>query len=230
MAAAFVKSAKGSSTSATVSWAFGSATTSGNLIVGVIAADDYTGSPDSGWTLSSEMNQEGYHGAYLWWRISTGETSPQSYSLNGAANSAWMLMEFSGIDATPYDTSQGLITNTGDFSYATDSLTPTSGNRLIVATHGASHSGSLDGQTVDTWTNSFTHIDSIGTTLNPIANLIGCCYRVVAANGSTAYSTAGTYSYINESRSALIIAFKEGAGGGSIVPRAMAQYINQVIS
>jgi hypothetical protein len=41
MALAFVKSASGTSGSSTVAWAFGSATTAGNLIVGMIVADDY---------------------------------------------------------------------------------------------------------------------------------------------------------------------------------------------
>jgi hypothetical protein len=230
MAISLVQFKTGTSASATVSWSFDSATTTGNLIVGVISSDDYTGTPDSGWTESSEMGLLGYHGAYLWWRVSTGETSPQSYSLNGAANSAWMLMEFSGVDATPYDASEGVNVDTNGVTYATPTITPTAGDRLLLARLGASDTASMAGQTVS-WSDSFTNIGAVGSANGGVDDFVACGYRLVTANGSDGYSTTGTYSDAgNESRSALIISFKAAAAGGSIVPQAMAQYINQVIS
>jgi hypothetical protein len=229
MALAFVKSAKGTSSSSTVSWGFGSATTSGNLIVGVIAADDYNATPTTGWTQSSEMEQQGYHGAYLWWRISTGETSPQAYTIGSATVSAWILMEFSGNDATPYDTSQGLIVNSTDETYTTDNITPTSGNRLLVAMVGGSLAGDLSAYVCGGWTNSFTTVDHTNTGNTGATNdIIGAAYRIVAADGSTAYSTTGDFdtgsAAIVQSRSALIISFKESASSQSNAPRAMQHF------
>ena len=221
MAIALVQSATGTSTSGTVSWAFSGATTSGNLIVGAFAADDYNGSPTSGWTQSSEMEQQGFHGSYLWWRISTGETNPQAYTIGSSSGSCWMLAEFSGIDASPYDTSQGLLTNSTLRTYDTDNITPSSGGRLLVATLGGSGGYSLVGYAVGAWTNSFTAVGTINTGNTSATNdIIGMAYRLVTGNGSTAFSTGGEYGaaggQVCQSRSALIIAFKEAAGGGSI--------------
>jgi hypothetical protein len=223
MAIAFVKSAKGSAATSSVAWGFGSATTSGNLIVGAIAADDYNGTPTTGWTQSAEMEQQAFHGGYIWWRISTGETNPQAYTIGSATNSAWILAEFSGIDATPYDTSQGVFTNTSGGTYSTDVITPTTGERLLVAMLGASDDQNMSTFTVGSWTNSFTGIDSSGSGGGAGTNdLLGLAYRLVTGDGVTTFSTAGTYSDSGaQSRSALIIAFKAAAVGGTSILRQM---------
>jgi hypothetical protein len=134
MAIALVKSAKGTSSVATTTAAFGSATTSGNLIVLAFSSDDYNGTPDTGWTQSSEMEQQTFHGGYVWWRISTGQTSFQ-YTIGSATVSSWVLMEFSGCDSAPYDTSQGVCVAAGGGTYTTDPITPSTGNRLQVGAH-----------------------------------------------------------------------------------------------
>jgi hypothetical protein len=167
------------------------------------------------------MEQQGFHGAYLWWRISTGETSPQAYTIGSATVSAWMLAEFSGNDATPYDVSQGLITNTTDYIYATDSITPTSGNRALVAMFGGSKSDDLSAYGIQSWTNSFTAIDTINTGSAGATNdIVGLAYRLVTANGSTAYTTdiqyGPTSGEVVQSRGSLIISFKEGAATGAV--------------
>ena len=147
MAFALVQSNKGASALATTSPTFSVASTSGNLIVLGFASDDYNGSPDAGWTQSSEMEQQGFAGYYIWWRISTGGTSPGTYTIGSATNSAWVMAEFSGNDSVPYDTSQGQFTNTSAASYTTDVITPSTGQRLLVAMMGASGVGDLSALT-----------------------------------------------------------------------------------
>src|SRR4029077_3049492 len=110
MAIALVKSAKGLSALATTAPSFGSATTSGNLIVLAFTSDAYNTTPDAGWTESTGMEQSANHGGYIWWRISAGETSFQ-YTIGGAFNTAWVLQEFSGAAASPYDISAGQFSN-----------------------------------------------------------------------------------------------------------------------
>jgi hypothetical protein len=216
MAIAFVKSAKGTSASATVSWGFGSATTSGNLIVGAFAADDYNGSPDSGWTQSTGMEQQTFHGGYVWWRISTGETSPQAYTIGSATNSAWMLAEFSGVDGTPYDVSNGQSEGNGGSQYTTPAITPTTGGRVLVAMIGGSLTDDLSVQSVGTWINSFTSIDSSGSNGTGTNDIVGLAYRLVTGDGSTTYSSGADYSTGVQSHSGLIISFKEGAATGAV--------------
>lgn len=215
MAIALVKSAANTSASATVSWAFGSATTSGNLIVGVFTADDYNGTQTTGWTQSSEMEQQGFHGAYIWWRISTGETNPQAYTIGSATNSSWALLEFSGVDSAPYDTSQGAIENTGATgTLATDAITPSVGERVLVALLGGSGAGSQTTSTVSAWTNSFTSVQTIGSGGSGSNTSLGVGYRLVTGDGTTTFSTSGTFANSVSSRSALIISLKAATGGG----------------
>jgi hypothetical protein len=187
------------------------------LIVGVIASDDYNGTPDSGWTQSAEMEQQFFHGAYLWWRISTGETNPTAYTIGSATNSAWQLLEFSGIDATPYDTSQGKGANdTG--AYTTDTITPSTGQRLLVAMGGlSSGANDLSGYTA-TWSDSFTVVDHVGNATGSTKDWASTAYRVVTGDGTTGFTTTITPSGSGDSRTVLIISFKEAAGGSVVKP------------
>jgi hypothetical protein len=217
MAFSLVKSAQGSSALATVTPAFGSATTAGNLIVLAFSSDDYNGTPDAGWTQSTGMEQQGFHGAYVWWRISAGETN-YSYTIGSATNSAWCLAEFSGNDAVPYDISGGAIVNTSGTTQTTSTITPSTGNRLLVAMVGGSASGS-QGATPWTslWLNSFTRITDSASAGAGTNDLSGIAYRLVTGNGSTTFSSGATYPKASQqSRSGLIISFKEAAAAGDV--------------
>lgn len=215
-----VQSNSGTSTSATTSPTLGSATTAGNLIVLTFAADDYNGSPNAGWTQSSEMEQQVYHGGYLWWAATTAGMTIPSYTIGSAVRSTWTLVEYEGpFDASPYDTSQGVSVISLANSYTTDSMTPTSGDRLMVAGLNAGNAAA-DMGAWQTFTNSFTEAkQSLFNGGNPRLT-VAQLKRVVTANGSTAYSTGGAHtsgtSNNSEARSALIIAFKKGAAATSI--------------
>lgn len=217
MAIAPVQHKSGIGTVAATSPAFTAATTSGNLVVLAFASDDYNGTPDTGWTQSTGMEQQGFHGSYIWWRISAGETS-FSYTIATATHSAWVLMEFSGVDSSPYDTSLGQFVNTGAATYTTPSITPSAGDRLVVASIGASRGSAVAPGVAGTWTNSFTPSDSAvssGTGTNDSAST---AYLLTTADGSTGVSTGATYAgTIPTARSGLIIAFKAAAAGGVTV-------------
>lgn len=218
MAATVVQSAEGTSTLATVTASFATTPTNGNIIVLCFAADDYNGTPNAGWTQSTGMAIEGgsYHGGYVWWKVASGGSNSFQYTIGSASPSAWVLLEISGLDGSPYDVSNGQNVNASGYQYTTPSITPTAGDRFIVAAFGGSNAaaGDISGDYVN-WTNSFTHARSSG---NPgtsgARDCIGVGYRSVTANGSTSYSTGVDFPNTVQSRSGMIIAFKVASGGG----------------
>lgn len=215
MVASLVRSVEGVSSLATTTCAFPTATAAGNLIVLRFAADDYNGTPNAGWQQSSEMEQQTFHGSYLWWRISTGETSFQ-YTIGSASVSAWVIEEWSGIDATPYDVSGGQFIQTSTNNYTTKAIVPSTGPRVLMASMGGSlGSANLSAQSWGTWLNSFTGGDSIGTSAGATNDIVGAAYRRVTGDGVTSFSTGATCTNILQSRSGLIIAFKEATASGT---------------
>ena len=215
MAATIVQSAKGTSTSATVTASFATAPTNGNIIVLCFAADDYNGTPNTGWTQSTGMEQQTFHGSYLWWRVASGGSNSFQYTIGSATNSSWVLLEISGLDVSPYDISNGQYATGTSKTYSTPALTPTAGDRLLVAAVNFNrNSGTLAGNTVTGWTNSFTAVDSIGSGPSGTNTTASLATRSVTANGSTSYSTSGTSDIDVASASGLIIAFKVASGGG----------------
>lgn len=214
MALALVKSAKGTASTSTVSPAFGSATTAGNLVVLCFAADDYNGTVSAGWTQSAEMEQQTFHGGYVWWCISAGQTIMPSFVLGSATTSAWVLTEWSGVDASPYDISQGQLAQSSGGSYTSDVIVPSVGERLLVAAFGGSAAGTQDiSGAYSAWTNSFTGVDSVGWATGSARVSMGVGYRLVTGDGSTSFSTGANYPNTVQSRSGLIISFKASSGG-----------------
>lgn len=222
MAFSIVQSAEGTSTSATVTAAFSTAPTSGNTIVLAFAADDYNGTPNTGWTQSTGMEQQTEHGGYLWWQISTGSNSFQ-YTIGSATNSSWVLVEISGASATPYDVSNGQSATGSASAYTTPSITPSSGSRLLIGMFGASNSSGDMSADLTTWTNSFTHIRSSGpASATGTRDGMGVGFREVTGDGSTAFSAGASFPYGVLSKSGLIIAFKAAAAGGSTTPQTVS--------
>jgi hypothetical protein len=224
MAFAFVKSAKGTSATTVTTPAFGSATTSGNLIVLAYTSDAYNAAPDTGWTQSTGMSQHTNCGGYIWWKLSTGETTEPSYSIGSATNSSWVLAEFSGNDATtPYDISNGQNQISSVSSYTTPSIIPTTGSRLLVAMIGGSRSTALTGATPYTsWLNSLTRIDDIFSTGTGTNDVVGIAYRAVTGDGVTGFSSGATTGgpTLMEAEVGLIIAFKASAAADVLMAQA----------
>jgi hypothetical protein len=213
MAITLVQSAEGLSSTITTNPSFAVAPTSGNLIVLCFASDDYNGTPNAGWTQSTGMEQQTFHGGYIWWRISNGSNPPGGYTIGSATVSSWVLCEFSGVDAAPYDISNGQFASSSANTYTTPSIVPTTGNRLLVAVIRGSNSSANLSVDLTTWLNSFTHVATSGQA-SGVATVISLAYRLVAGNSVTSYSSGATYpSSTPQARSGLIISFKEGAGG-----------------
>ena len=85
-------------------------------------------------------------------------TLRRGYTIGSATASAWVLTEWSGVDATPYDIANGQFASSSGGTYTTPAIVPTTGNRLLIAAQGASNSsGNLSGD-MTTWLNSFTHV------------------------------------------------------------------------
>lgn len=216
MAATLVQSAEGTSTLATVTASFPSTPTNGNLIILRFAADDYNGTPNAGWTQSTGMEQQTFHGGYIWWKIAAGGSNSFQYTIGSAANSSWTLEEWSGLEASPYDISAGQCTNSSASSYTTPSITPTAGDRLLLAAIGSSNNGGDMSADLTGWTNSFTgSICSGPVSASGTRDNIGGAYRTVTANGSTSYSTGASFPFTKTSHSGMIIAFKVASGGSN---------------
>lgn len=215
MAASIVQFAKGTSTSAVTSGiGFASAPASGNVIVLGFSADDYNGTPDSGWTQSAEMEQQGFLGHYLWHRVSDGGNSFQ-YTIGSGTNSAWVLLEIAGLDTGDLvDDSQGAVTNSFATTYTTPNITPSTGDRLLLALLGKSTTANDQSPDWTGWTNSFTHIASSGpASASGSYNACSFAYREVTGDGSTAYNTNAGNGTGGDAFAGEIISFKIAAGG-----------------
>ena len=210
-----VQSNTGTSALTTTTPTLGSATTANNIVVLTFAADDYNGTPNTGWTQSSEMEQQTFHGGYLWWFRCAGSDAIPSYTIGSAARSAWTLVEYAGpFDATPYDVSEGQFVQSSANSYTTANMTPTTGSRLALAGLNAQHAAA-DLAAWQNFTNSFVSAASVLTNgANPRLS-VAQVRRVITGDGATTFATGGDHgAQVSQSRSAVIIAFKQAAGGG----------------
>lgn len=165
------------------------------------------------------MEQQTFHGGYLWWQVSTG-SQPPSYTVGSAVASAWILAEFTGGAASPYDVSNGTFAQSTGTTIATPTITPTTGQRLLVAMMGGSLSTSLAATTIS-FSNSFTLIRDIGTAGPGESNNVGLSYRVVTGDGATGYTTTATCNTTTQSRSGLIASFKEATGAAGIANKSI---------
>jgi len=209
-----VQTSSGTSTTATTAPTLPAPTTAGNLLVLTFAADDYNATVSSGWTESAEMEQQTFHGGYIWWLAATAGMTIPSYTIGSAVRSTWTLAEYKGpVAAGSADVSEGQLDATSSNTYTTPSATPSSGNRLLVAGLNAQHA-TIDLESWGSFTNSFTpSVASLFNGGNPRLSITQL-RRVVAANGSTAYSTGGSHGVqVSQSRTGLIISFKEAPSG-----------------
>lgn len=207
-----VQSNKGTGTTTTTTPTLGSSITAGNLVVLTFASDDYNGTPDSGWQQSAEMEQQTFHGCYIWWFIASGGDTIPGYTIGSNTVSAWVVTEYEGpFDDSPVSDSQGQFAQSTGGSYTTDNVTPPTGDHLLVAAIGGSASSEDVSGAYSSWLNSFVEVDHQGTTGGGTDDCIGTASRVVTGDGSTAFSSGATYPNAVQSRTGLIIAFKAAA-------------------
>lgn len=214
MPAVLVQSKTGFSALTTTTPAFDAAPTPGNVIVLSFASDAYNGTPDTGWTESAEMEQQTFHGGYKWWKIAPDATNSFPYTIGSAVSSAWVLEEWSGLDVAPYDMSEGQFQQTSTNDYATATITPTTGERLLHATMGTSIAGGgqgYAGQTPGSWSNGFALVAGSGGAAGQ-AVAVSSASLAVTGDGATGYATTATWPNPTfqpaQAKSAMVISFK----------------------
>src|SRR3954463_975166 len=194
MAWALAQSNEGISAAATTTPTFSTTPASGSLVVLAFASDDYNATPNTGGTQSTGMEQQTFHGGYIWWQISTG-AQPPSYTIGSATNSAWILEKWSGNDAAPYDTSNGTFTASSGTTQATPTITPSTGERLLCAMMGGSLATTNLSAITVSWSNSFTTVRDVGNSgTTGTEDWTGSGYRLVTGDDATGYTTTGTIS------------------------------------
>lgn len=224
MAASIVqsKSAAQNTGLATVSVTWDTPATAGNLLYITIASDDYrtAGGTPSGFTQSTGCGQETFHGHYVWWKVATGGETSVSYTIGSASPSCWITAEISGLESSPLDTSNGQLVQASGDSYTTPTITPTTGDRFLMASMAFSKTNSFTG--MDTWLNSFSEFQDIFTTLGSgTRDHVGAATRSVTGDGSTGFSSGSTSAGTGTptARSGIIIAFKvAGAAAATSAP------------
>lgn len=198
----------------TVTW--DTPATAGNLLVVTAATDDYViaGGIPAGFTESTGCRQHTFLGHYVWWKVATGGETSTTYTIGSNSPSCWATAEITGIAPAPYDISAGQFNQTSGTSYTTPAITPSAGDRFLLASMGQTYSATqLTG--VSGWLNGFVEVADVFTVrASGTRDLTSLASLGVTANGSTAYSTGASYNPGASSRTGIIAAFKVAASGG----------------
>jgi hypothetical protein len=199
------------------------ASTNGNVLVMAVSSDAYVSTPPSGWTLNANCSNMTFLGQYVYTKLTGGGESSWNVTPDSAASLAWVVFEVAGADSSAFDVAAAQFAQSFGASYTTADLTPTAGERLLVAAFGGSLSStSLQG--VSGWTNSFTEVaDAWSKKTSGTNDTVGVATRVVIADGSTVYNTSVTWdnSVTPQARAAIILSLK-GAVGANLAPTANA--------
>lgn len=183
------------------------ATSSAANCVVLIVAGNTTVTTPAGWTLrTSQVNQMGH---YLWDR--QGVALASVAVSNSAGQGTWWIAEIAG---GSYQNASSVNAASNATTYVTPSLTPTAGVRTLIASLGSTHATTA--RTISGWTNSFVEVADVcqATADFPMQ---GVAVRDdLTVNGSTAYSTTGTYSLSNGGRSAIIASYVTTAAPANV--------------
>lgn len=201
----------------------------GDLLILTVGADAYrttggAGRPESsGYQLVTGGAQETFLGHYVWFKAAAGGETSVQYTLGSAAPSCWHFERWTGLDPTaPHDISNGTFIQASSTSMTTPSITPSAGERLLIAVVGFALNNAFT--SVDSWLNSFTEVGEANTTLGSgTRDMIGAASRTVTADGVTSYSSGATAtaSGTPQARTGIIASFKVAAAGGSSFTRTV---------
>lgn len=202
-----------------------SAASPGSTLILIVGADDYRTTAggsrpeSSGYALVTGGSQETNLGHYMWTKVASGGETSVQYTIGSASPSCWEFYEVTGLDAvSPVDISNGQFVLGSAGSYTTPAVTPTAGERWLLASMGGAVSAAQTG--MSTWLNSFVALNDTSTTLGSgTRDIIGAAALAVTANGSTAYSSGATYGTTQQARTGIIAAFKVATVGGFIAPQ-----------
>ena len=195
--------AAGSSTTATTTVTFAAQAAGAVLLLLHVASDAYMADPGpSGWTLLESY--QGNLGHYLYWKVSTGETSV-AYTLSSAASSAHAVTAIAGVTATAPQSAHA-STDAGEYSTGTSpSLTLTAGAKLVIAVLAGT---GPNGRTVAGWTDSYVEVHDQSAASGDWRPSLAVAYRELA--GGAATSTTGTFTPVSSQVSAIAAAFQVG--------------------
>ncbi len=190
-------------TSVTVTLPQGTATP--NQVFIIVASGSVINTP-AGWT--KDASAVGNAGHYIFRKSAVAGETSWALTLTGSARTAWWAGEVSGLLASPFDVGSGRATTSGTTTYATPTITPTSGTRLLIATWG--RSGSNQDIDFDAITNSFVKIGQVASRVAADSGNdqhLAVAWSTVAATGSSTYSTDAT-SRSGSGATAVIAAYK----------------------
>jgi hypothetical protein len=194
-----VRQASGLVTGTSFTATLPAASSSSNRVVCIFAGNTTVTTP-TGWTLrTSQVNQMGH---YLWDRA--GGAASYAFT-NSNGQGTWWIAEFQG---NAYDTSTSANATASLNTYNTPNLTPAAGTRILVASLGSLTADSPGvARTLSGWTNGFVEQADL---CQPTADYPMQGVAVLdntAVNGTTVYSTTGTYSGNSVGRSAIIASY-----------------------
>lgn len=193
--------------------------TAGNEIIIVLAADAYFSSVPDGFTEPSGARQERYLGHYAWHKTAAGGETSFTAAPQVNCTGVWAVYEVSGLSgAGSLIASSGRSTVLGpSAAYDTPTFTLSAGERFVLATLGGSYDGPIS--TISNWTNGFSEITDIRTTLSSgTRDSLGVAtYQGIFAANQTV-NTQGTWDdgIRPQSQTAIILAFN--IGGLDITP------------
>lgn len=201
MAIAFVQKARGQTNGASTTATFGSATTSGNLLVAIAYTNGVqTGLSVTGWTQAVRTNYSGTASSIgIWYKVADGtETTVTS---TGSTICRLHIAEYSGTDAVPLDqVNSGTLNATTTVN--TGTINTTVADEIIIV--GAANTASSTG--TRSWSNSFTVLYDDATGPRLLSGEL-----IVAATG--AYNSTATLNTTTSNSGAVIASFKIASGG-----------------
>lgn len=176
-----------------------------NSCIVLYIAGNTTVTTPAGWTL--RQSQVNYMGHYL-------------YTLTGSVSSSWTVSSAAGVGTwwvgevtnSTYDLGASSNAPSSSTAYTTPSITPASGENILLASIGSVNSQST-ARTISSWTNSFNEVADV---CNPVSDypMQSVATYLVSADGSTNYNTSATYSAASTGRSAIICALKTTGATG----------------
>lgn len=209
-----VEIAGGISTTAVTTASF-TARPAGQVLVLVMAGDAYrttagTGRPEStGWTYVD--GYEGNLGFYVWYKVSTGETSVQ-YTISPASKSAYSVVALDQMAASPLgvETQSHTVVSASNTNTPIPTITPAAGDRWLVLAAGGATGNNTTGPY--TWTT----YAKVADRYNTAGYRPGLSTAALAINGGTATGAAAmTWAANGDQGIAVVAAFKISAGGGT---------------
>ncbi len=184
-----------------------------NRVVLTVAANTVITAP-SGFTLRS--SQVNYMGHYLLDTAGGGAVYTVECS---AGQGTWWIAE---VAAGVYDTAVSVNNPASTANFSTPELTPSAGNKLVLASLGCLNSEFP--RTISGWTNGFAEQADVCWTAND-RPMQGVASVEIVASGAATYSTAATYSIASVGSSAIIASYGTSSSAGTSYTQTVADAV-----